>query len=363
MLKIRKLPAMLWLAFAACTTLSPALADEPAETVVKNGKSYLPYRKYQALPGKAIGVLVSDAQPVLSTEGRSGPNNELCFSHDGCSYRWVYVPDVSGQPMIRNLQVPIGNGQKHLYGALNLASPPSVKPFGVRTLFTLVEVEVNQGDGSPVNDSFVATRFKVLDGNKQYPLKVADVIKRVRKHYADWCKSRSKEIDAAMMAAQKKALKKQKADGPRRKEDLMYVTWMTKENTLQIRFRTKLSDGHYRFVEGGAGRPRPLPLPPRPIKRKPPAGGAAVPAQPPRIAPGGAGAAFPPPPPRFRRKVGTTFGVEFGRMYVISKEGKIVRTERLSFASFQQTTNALPLGGPRPVDPVPLPPRPGLKRR
>jgi hypothetical protein len=324
-------------------------AGAPAEAVFGNRKDYIPHRKYHELGAKAVGVLVSDAQPVLSTEGRSGPNNQLCFSQDGGSYRWVYVP-TDGPAQITNLQVPTGKGT-HTYPALNMASPESVKPWGIRTLFTLVEVDVNNRQGSPVNDSFVGSHFKVIEGTKEYPLKVSEAIEQVRKDYQAHCKAQEKEIEAALEQARKKAIQDRKPSGPREKEELMYVTWNTKDDTLHVRFRTKVSDGHYSFFEGGG--PRPFPLPPRPNPNNPflpPPG-----AQPP--APPGALAFPPPPPPRFKVKVGTAYGVEFGRAYVISKEGKVVQTQRLPAEPFQNNLNPPPVFR-RPVDPVPLPPPP-----
>src|SRR5438876_989714 len=83
-----------------------------AQEKIKDRASFIPNRKQVALPGKAIGILLTDGQPVLSTEGRSGPADQLVFSAGGNSYRWVYVP-VQDNPIITNLQVPIGDkGEK-----------------------------------------------------------------------------------------------------------------------------------------------------------------------------------------------------------------------------------------------------------
>jgi len=40
-------------------------------------------------------------------------------------------------------------------------------------------------------------------------------------------------------------------------------------------------------------------------------------------------------PPRFKVRVGITYGIEFGLAYEVSKDGKVVRTQILPFASFQ----------------------------
>src|SRR5262249_52724900 len=77
---------------------SIGLADGPAE--VKDRKGFIPYRNHQVLKGTAIGILLTDGQPVLGNEGRSGPSDQLVFATGGGSYRWVYVP--TGNGTIRN---------------------------------------------------------------------------------------------------------------------------------------------------------------------------------------------------------------------------------------------------------------------
>ncbi len=231
-------------------------ASPPLKESASKRKGYLPYRKYQPLGAKATGIMVGAAQPVLSTEGRSGPPDQLCFSQDGCSYRWVYV-EAQGKPRIRNLKVPVGKGQSTvLYPTLDMASPKTVARWGVKP-FTLVEVEVNDGQGSPKNDSFVATDFKVLEGSKEYPLKVAEVIVRLKKDYADYCDRNKKAIENGMKEAQRKPATITKSTGPREKRELMYVTWRNSDNTLQVKFRSKITDGQYYYVEGGAFQPFP----------------------------------------------------------------------------------------------------------
>src|SRR4051812_39592126 len=81
-----------------------ALADPPTGTV-RDRKAFIPHNVKPALPGTVIGVLVADGQPVLSTEGRSGPADQMVFGRNGASYRWVYVPTQGGG--IRNLQLPV----------------------------------------------------------------------------------------------------------------------------------------------------------------------------------------------------------------------------------------------------------------
>src|SRR5262245_1595882 len=149
------------LAFALVVGLASFLQALPVPTgdnnKITDRKDFIPNRKFQALPGKAIGILVSEAEPVLNAEGRTGPKNQLCYAQSGCSYRWVYVP-AQNKPMLPSLDLPIGEkGERKRFENLSLASPETVQPFGIRAKYALMEVEVNSGQGCPPGDSFVAT--------------------------------------------------------------------------------------------------------------------------------------------------------------------------------------------------------------
>jgi hypothetical protein len=314
-------------------------AGPAAEEAIKDRAGFIPARKHEPLKGTAVGVLLYDGQPVLSTEGRSGPADQLCFSANGCSYRWVYVP-VAGQAAITNLRVPVGekaNARFEVFPSLDLARPNNVVAWGVTAKYSLVEVEVNNGLGSPRNDSFVATKLKVLDGTKECPIHTGEVIKQLQGRYAAHVKERAKATEAALAEAQKKAIKEAKATGPREQSELMYVTWMAEPARLRVHFRTKITDGQYTFVDGGPRFPRdPPPLPPK-------AGGAAP----------GAKAGF-----AVRRfKTGVAFGVEFGTAYEVDREGKLVRTQVLPVETFENRLPPPPQVGPR-GGPIPLPPPP-----
>jgi hypothetical protein len=325
---------------------SPGLTDPPADEPIKDRASFFPSRKQQALKGTVVGVLLYDAQPVLSTEGRSGPPDQLCFSASGNSYRWVYVPAM-GQPQITNLRIPVGekgNGEFEVYPALDMARPTTVARWGITAKCTLVELEVNGGKGSPKGDSFVATKMKSVEGSKQYPLRTAEVIEQLRKRYAAYLKDQGKTIEAEMGMAQKKAIKDAKPTGPREQADLMYVTWLPDSERLVVRFRTKITDGQYTIVEGGGIRPRGPQLP-------------------------GAGKLLkrlPPPPPPFPRrfKTGISFGIELGAAYEVNKEGKLVRTQTLPVEAFQHRLPPPPgpVGRPVPLPPPPQPPAPAIQQ-
>ncbi len=327
---------------AVCGFLATNGLADPAVETIQDRVAFLPKHKHQPLPGKVIGLLVADPQPVLSTEGRSGALENLCFARGLHSYRWVYVPTPES-PQITNLRVKTADGGEQMYPALNMANPRTVTPWGVTQPYSLVEVEVNSGKGSPADMSFVGTSFKVLDGTKEFPLKATQVVNQLKKSYADWQKDHAKKIDGALAEVQKSALKDKKPTGPREKSDLLYLTWLPESQRILAHFKTRISDGSYTEVQGGVPfPPRPLPLPPGKGKVK----GLREAPRP---------MARPARPGFFKVKVGTTFGVEFGMAYEVDKDGKVVKIEHLPIQSFTQVIQPPPGIGPRPV---PLPPRP-----
>lgn len=370
----------------AATTFLAALAGlavvcaVQADPPVKDVKSLLPARKHAPVKGNVVGILLYDAQPVLSTEGRSGPADQLCFSVSGNSYRWVYVP-VTQNAQITNLQVPVGDmGQIQVYPMLDMARPKTVKAMGVDTLYSLVQVEVNNGQGSPAGDSFVATQFRVLDGSKEFPLSVAKSVDDMKARFAAFMKDQGQKIEAAMQQSAQVALPNQeKITGPREQQQLMYVTWIPETERLQIRFSVKITDGSYTITEvPGGPRKGPFPLPPPPLKEVPPPpannnqqpaqqqvapaeqpilvqqGGAGQPPGPPQP-PGGPGGFQPPPREAMRLKSGMSFGIEFGVVYEIDKNGKLVETQVLEPAPFQARVQQQFGGGGLDID-MPPPP-------
>lgn len=343
-------PAALLLAAGtlAALTAAPAPDVTKRETVKdKDRAAFIPYRKYQPLPGKTIGLLVSDVAAKMGHEGRGGPADAMGFSADGNSYRWVYVP-VAERPLITNLSLPVGEkGDRRMtFPMLSMASAQTVKQWNITVPYSLIEVEVNSGAAAPATEGFAATKMTRLDGTKDYPLDVAKVIAEARKRYAEWKGEQTQALDTSFAEAQKKAIKDRKPTGPRQTAELFYLTWLPKTQRLSVRFRSTITDGDYKYG-GGGFRGRPLPLPPP--KDAPARPKAAV--------------AFPPPPPRDfpRIRYGTSFGIEYGMAFEFDKNGKLVRTLTLPAQAFQKELPPPPALGPGGPFRLPPPPMPRVK--
>jgi hypothetical protein len=301
--------------FALMASAAPALAVPiPMEKKedVADPANFIPRAKHLPLPGKIIAVLLTDAQPLLTREGRTGPPDQLCLGWNGGSYRWVYV-GVEAPIVATNLSVPLPDGKAKRYSNIQLASPTTVKPLGIDALYTLVEVEVNDGLGSPATDTFVATKMKKLDGSKEYPLRTAVVVADLQKQYQAHQSDKRKDLDAAMDKAGRTALKNRESTGPREESTLIFVTWLPEAERLQVRFLSTMTDGAYQYAGG--------------VKIE-------------------LGAAPPPPPGPPQRGVipigpgnglryGTQFGIEYGLEFQVSKTGRVEAKKVLEPRSFQ----------------------------
>lgn len=134
--------------------------------------------KYAPLPGRAVGMLVSDARAALAEEGRAGPADAVLFSRDGASYRWLYLTvgrGERGDPA--TVEVGVKEGEEQTFENLVLASSEILSRRGIAAQYALVEVEVNAGKGSPSTDRFVATGLRVLDGSPDFPARIDSLVK------------------------------------------------------------------------------------------------------------------------------------------------------------------------------------------
>ncbi|HLW65270.1 MAG TPA: hypothetical protein VKS79_08125 [Gemmataceae bacterium] len=315
------------LALITSVGLASALPALPVQNGVRNTvsdrKNFIPNRKFEPLPGKVSGILVSDAEPVLNSEARTGPKNQLCFAHNECSYRWVYVP-ADNDPAKTNLDLPAGDkGERRRFNNVALATPDSLKPLGIEAKYALVEIEVNNGGGCPAFHSFAATKMKKLDGTKEYPLDMIKVVDELRKKYDEHLRDEAQIIDAAMVEAGEKSLKEQKATGPRERSELMFLTWLPEQQRLRAHFRTRVVDGAYKYAAGlniELGGPTPANNHPGDLST-------------PRLPNG--------------LRYGKQFGIEFGMAYEVSKSGEIEKTLVLPIEAFDKELPMPKVFGPK----------------
>lgn len=222
---------------ASVVASSNALGGEPDKLF------QLPVQKFEPLPGKVVGVLASNNQTLLANEGRKGPANAVTFGSGAGSQRWIYLPDQK-KPMIGAMLFPVGPDGKKLqrFNRLNLATAENLKSAGITERFALVELEVNGGLGSPAAQSLVATSIKSVEGTKQYPLKVAEVIEGLQARFDKWNSGNPHTLEAAL-ARQRKELGWYKGKETRRNEErIFYVSWLPARKVLQVQILNRLQE-------------------------------------------------------------------------------------------------------------------------
>jgi hypothetical protein len=282
----------------------PATTSTAPDHPVASPADLMPKSKFVAAGPTTVAVVAADVKAVTNGEGRYGPPDALGLSWDGASYRWVWV-QVKDKPLVPKQDIPVGpDGKKtKQYQDLAMATPAIAKQWGVQAPFTLVEVEVNSGLGSPAVDSLVATNVKVVEGTGDYPLKAGEVVAAARQAYDKFLRDgREKTFAPAMEGARKDALGEDKPTGPQEESTLMHVTWLAVPKRLRVAFLTTITNGRYEYVTGGA-------------------------------AVGGPVGNIPATP---GIRIGTSYGIQFGRAYEFSINGELAATETLTLSAFSR---------------------------
>lgn len=287
-----------------------AAADNPT------AKPFLaepPSPRFQPLPGKVIGVVAGDADALLTEEGRRGPPDAVGFASDRTSYRWFYLPCRKGDSDAETVALPVGpeGKSKRRFSSVCLATRSGVRPLGLDGKFHLVQVEVNDGEGSPAVDSFFASGLTVLDGSREFPLQVDAVLARLKERFRRECKDQRKAIEDALSNEAKAALGERQASGPREESQQLYVTWLRDAELLHVEMRARVTDGLYSSGKGTEKGPTPRPDPAvAPPARKDPA--------------------------RNGMRYGTRFGVDALAVYEVNRSGELISSHPLELKTFTE---------------------------
>jgi hypothetical protein len=177
--------------------------------------------------------------------------NRSSVSLAGHPYQPLYVPVEA--PPFEKLTVQVGEKEeKQTFPKARMADPDTLQALQVRELYSLVEIEINGGKGSPEGAvELVGTKIRVLDGTKEYPIKTADAVREATKKYEAFLREKTADIDAALGKAREDAVKEAKGRWapsgaePANAKNTVYVTWMPASETLEVRFVTRIVDGRF----------------------------------------------------------------------------------------------------------------------
>jgi hypothetical protein len=243
-----------WLCATLTMFVAAKFVDVPSPDNVKQGKKDpVQTLKFSPLPGKAVGVFVTDIKDAMAAEGRSGPPGAVGFAFGRSPYRWVYLPCEGKSEDASTITLPVGSipGEERQFKDVCVATQASLKSLGFTAPYSLVEVEVNDGLGSPANaDKFKASQPRLLEGTDAYHLRVSDVVRDLKERYKAYLEGQRQEIDKAINHLAIDELKKQAPTGPRETSDQIYVTWVMERDFLRVEFRTRVVDGFFKYGKG-----------------------------------------------------------------------------------------------------------------
>jgi len=221
-------------------------------------------------------------------------------------------------------------GQKDVvlerFEGLGMATREALERSGVTRLYTLVRVEVNGGRGSPPTDRFVATKLEILDGSNEFPIRVADLVDKLKSESQTILaeKNTRAAIEATMLKAEKLATKGEKPRGHRETAETTYVTWEPRSERLLVQINVRIADGVLRTGRGAE-----------------------------LVHKGRSGAAENPPPRGPGSLHGTVFGVETGVVFEVDKKGAELSRRILAAQPFVEVLPPpqVQRGVPRPAPP------------
>jgi hypothetical protein len=282
------------------------LADTPAKSPAEP-KDHTQSTKptFAELPGVVVGVIVADINPLIAVEGRSGPPGAAGFAVGADGYRWFYLQSPEGAADTVKIGVGKGGAEKKSFPGVHIARAADLERLKITGKYTLAEVEVNGGLGSPAGaDSFVVSKLRMLDGTSEYPLHVAEKVRELEKQFDGYEKEQAGLIDRTMKELAEQKLHGRPPTGPQESSRQVRVTWLPEKELLRVEFRTRVTNGDYKYSKGMERSIGPRPASPQPR----------------------------PTGSRF----GTMFGLELGVVYEVSKRGELEHTLPRESATFSR---------------------------
>lgn len=218
------------------------------------------------LPGRAVGVLARDVSEAFEAEGRSGPKNTYGFAVGRHSYRMLYVPTGdNGDDGGETVFVAVGeeSGERVKFESVELATTD------VQRLpdepYCLVQVEVNNGLGSPETDRFVATNVEIVERTRSMRLDVMQSVRDARERFAKLVDEKAALLDQRLHKLKQEAIGDDQPTGDPEHAVEEFVTWLPDKERLLVRLTRRMTAGKYR---SGVGTPLKVP---RDSKPEPPA--------------------------------------------------------------------------------------------
>lgn len=229
--------------------------SDPPHCYYENGfmkyyKSFIPIDCTET-PRKAIGILLKFDPDIARILGYSSSSDSFYFSYENSNYKYIYIPDSSLEKEFEGLNLAvtdkkIGKIEKRFL-SLSRGRVKNLKQFGIDTDYSLVELTINNGEGSPAAqkiESFVANSIKRLDKTKEYPLDITKTVEEAKSDYFSYLYLQKSMLTGSLNELMEEE-KKLHGYEPQIKtveiNSWMYITWLNEQEQLNIRFVSSTS--------------------------------------------------------------------------------------------------------------------------
>jgi hypothetical protein len=217
-----------------------------APTKTGDGKNFMP------LPGRVTGILRTDAGRDLQRDGRTVPADVVGFVTGEEKERIVYCPCHAGADNCQSLKVLVGKEgkQRKDYPSVELLTSRNLHFYLPQEgLYRLVEVDVNDGLGSPNTDFFIASNVVVLDGT-DYFVRLDPIVKKIKTEFKKNVQAQAGKMDNWLEKSHTEAIGAKAASGPREAETRVFVTWIAEKKQVMVELRHLITDGDYGYASG-----------------------------------------------------------------------------------------------------------------
>ncbi len=200
---------------------------------------------HSKLADKEIGVVIGDPAALLLREGRRGSG--AVFATGTGKTPWIYA--VSSEPSEpEGFFMNTADGRRVKIPNLLLTNPAGLKKLGLDAQYSLVSMEINNGQGSAPSSMFAATKITRLDGTPFFRPKLPDVIEKLNACQQRYTASLGEERTEAMEKHRKATLGDRRPNAPEETTGLVFPTWVN--GKLRVTVFNETSTGLYSYGSG-----------------------------------------------------------------------------------------------------------------
>ena len=208
------------------------------------------HNRADPLPGTAIGLIDGTRTTAPQQVKQRIDANPAVFTRDGAA-RFLYLIASPTEQGSKQYFYVGQSGPVQAFPNIVPATQSILRSRDIPGPFALLEVEVNEGKGSPpppLGENFVATSFRVLDRTQQYPLDSSQAIDEAVKR----CRTKFAMIMAADPAFASVARSAFRASKSKMRKELLDAgaTWVSHSERIRVECNFRLVDDEFKYGRG-----------------------------------------------------------------------------------------------------------------